>query len=74
MLKRISLLAWLGLIALGIFPGEAHAYLDPGTGSAILQALAFALLAVGGAWYGFKAKIKNVFKKIIAKQERPADE
>ena len=47
----------------GIFPSDAHAYLDPGTGSIILQAIAAGLIAVGGAWYAFKEKIRSFLGK-----------
>ncbi len=46
-------------LALSVLPGEAAAYIDPGTGSLILQGLiaAFAAAAVviRGYWYRIKA-------------------
>jgi hypothetical protein len=47
------------------------AYLDPGTGSIILQAMAGALLFIGAGWRFIKSKLiekivtplKNIFKK-----------
>ena len=53
----------------GIFPSDAHAYLDPGTGSIILQAIAAGLLAVGGAWYAFKEKIRS----FLGRNKKTAD-
>lgn len=53
----------------GILPNDAHAYLDPGTGSIILQAIAAFLVAAGGVWYAFKAKIRMYFKKSESKSE-----
>ena len=44
-------------------PADAHAYLDPGTGSILLQAIAAGLIAIGGAWYAFKEKIRSFFGK-----------
>ena len=63
MLQRIALFTALCITFFGAFPQNAHAYLDPGAASFILQGLAAALVAIGGAWYAFKAKIKNFFAK-----------
>ena len=53
------------------FSGPAHAYLDPGTGSIILQAIvgtiAGGLVLIKLYWY----RIKNLFKKQIP--EEPPD-
>jgi hypothetical protein len=53
------------------FSGPAHAYLDPGTGSIILQAIvgtiAGGLVVIKLYWY----RIKNLFKKQIP--EEPPD-
>ena len=50
-----------------MFPHQAHAYLDPGTGSLILQAIiaVFIGMAVTGRlWYRrFKAFISRLFSK-----------
>ena len=47
--------------------GTAHAYIDPGTGSIILQAvLGFIAITLTGAsfyWNKFKLFIKKIFKK-----------
>ena len=54
-----------------LFSGPAHAYLDPGTGSIILQAIvgtiAGGLVVIKLYWY----RIKNLFKKQIP--EEPPD-
>ena len=51
----------------------AHAYIDPGTGSIILQAiLGFIAVILAGAsfyWHKFKSFIKKIFKK--DKNEKP---
>jgi hypothetical protein len=58
-----------------LFPAEAHAYLDPGTGSYILQ---LALAALVGALFAvrlFWGRIKAFFKKLFSKQtEAEGDE
>lgn len=41
----------------------AHAYLDPGTGSIILQALAAGVLALGVGWRWIINFFKNLGKK-----------
>lgn len=62
---RILLLAVFG--SLFLFPGQAWAYLDPGTGSFILQmvigALLGGLVAVGLFWRRVLGWIQRVFGK-----------
>jgi len=54
----------LGIILLFlVFTGTAYAYLDPGTGSYILQVLLEFLLAIFFAVKMFFTKIKTFFKK-----------
>ena len=65
--KKFSVLYILGFI---IFPTKAFAYLDPGTGSIILQALLGAI-AAGLSYCAFYwNKVKNFFKKIFKKKEK----
>lgn len=40
---------------------DAHAYLDPGVGSVLLQALAAGLLGLGVFWRKVAALLKKVF-------------
>ena len=48
----------------------AHAYLDPGTGSIILQAI-IAVFALIGYYIGFYwKKVKNFFKKFSKKKSK----
>ena len=59
MIKSILL---LGALA-GIWPGTAHAYFDPGTGSMIVQLL---IAGVAGGWFLFRTQwdqLKNLFAK-----------
>ena len=46
---------------------NAYAYLDPGTGSMILQAIIASIAAIGAAgtfyWRKIKTQIKNIFTK-----------
>ncbi len=52
-----------------IFPQKSHAYLDPGTGSYILQLLAasiFGVLFVGKLYW---SKVKTLWKKLFLSGE-----
>ena len=50
-----------------ILTTNAHAYLDPGTGSIILQAIIGAFAAFFTSIYIFWNKVKNFYKKIFKK-------
>lgn len=58
-MKKIFSIVLLSLI----FTGNAHAYLDPGTGSILLQGLLAGLLAIGVFWRKLKDFIKERFSK-----------
>lgn len=68
---------WLGLCLVGVwllgFPAPAHAYIDPGTGSIILQSIiggiAAGALVIKLHWAKFKARILPR----TTKEERRAD-
>jgi hypothetical protein len=59
MINKLSIifLLYIGLTS------DAHAYLDPGTGSVILSAIIAGLVAIKSFWYTIIYKIKNLFKK-----------
>jgi hypothetical protein len=44
-----------------LFSNNAHAYLDPGTGSMLLQGLLAGLLLIGAFWRKIKVFIKGYF-------------
>tara|TARA_Y100000591_G_C21788761_1_gene675357 strand:- start:556 stop:762 length:207 start_codon:yes stop_codon:yes gene_type:complete len=53
-----------------VFNNNAYAYLDPGTGSIILQAILGAI-AAGFSYCAFYwNKVKNFFKKLFKKKEK----
>ena len=56
------------------FHQVVHAYIDPGTGSIVLQALigafAAALVAIGMFWKQIKAFVRNLFSR-SKKSEEP---
>ena len=54
---------YLGLIIYFMFTVNAHAYLDPGTGSIIISAIVAGLLTIKTYWRMLKEKIKVIFSK-----------
>ena len=58
-------------IYLYLFSIPAHAYVDPGTGGLIIQAIAAGLAAVGAFWTGLKFKIFGKKKDNNPNQENP---
>jgi hypothetical protein len=60
--KGLAIQAVVGaVLLLFIFAGDSHAYLDPGTGSLILQMLLAGLFAALLAVRTFRTKIKAFF-------------
>lgn len=63
-MKKIFISAFLYIV---IFPNYAYAYLDPGTGSIILQAiigfLAASVTAISIYWSKFKSLISKIFNR-----------
>jgi hypothetical protein len=57
------------IVTLFFFPVQAHAYLDPGTGSYIIQ---IALAALVGSLFAvrlFWGRIKAFFRRLFSKEE-----
>ncbi len=52
------------------FPNQAHAYIDPGTGSLILQALAAGVFTALAFWRNLREKIINIFKSKKTDEEK----
>lgn len=74
MKKCLSLVLYVLLLGLFVFPSHAHAYLDPGTGSYVIQMVAAALF--GGAFI-FKTwwkEIKHFVSGITSKKGVPTSE
>jgi hypothetical protein len=55
------------------FAGNANAYLDPGTGSILLQGLLAGLLAVGVYWRNFRDYVKGLFSKKESSETEDGD-
>tara|TARA_Y100000996_G_scaffold212483_1_gene166899 strand:- start:148 stop:366 length:219 start_codon:yes stop_codon:yes gene_type:complete len=51
----------------------AYAYLDPGTGSIILQAILFILAGIGTFFAFFKNKVKEIYNKLFKKNNNKKD-
>ena len=58
---------YLNTLSLIIYSSNAYAYLDPGTGSFILQAILGFLAAVAASFLYYWSKVKNFFLKIFKK-------
>jgi len=65
-MKKIILITFVILISNSNY---AFAYLDPGTGSIILQAIIGAIAAGLTFFTNFWLKVKNFFKKIFKKKD-----
>ncbi len=53
-----------------LFTSSASAYLDPGTGSIILQAIVGAFAAFFSTLYIFWEKVKILFRKVFKKNNK----
>ena len=56
------------IIAIFLIVSNAYAYLDPGTGSFILQAIIGFLAAVSAGFLYYWTKVKNFFLKLFKKK------
>jgi len=56
------------IIAIFLIVTNAYAYLDPGTGSFILQAIFGFLAALSAGFLYYWAKVKNFFLRIFKKK------
>ncbi len=57
------------ILSLILIFSNAYAYLDPGTGSFILQAIMGFLAAISAGFLYYWSKIKNFFLKIFKKND-----
>ena len=61
-MKKFKVLATV-MALMAIAPNAAHAYLDPGTGSMVIQIIVASLAAIGVFLKSFWAQIKAFFVK-----------
>jgi hypothetical protein len=71
MRKKGALCLMLGLCSsiFLILPSNAYAYLDPGTGSFIIQLMIAAFIGMAFSIKMFGKKIAAYFKKLVSKKE-----
>ena len=60
-------LSWCGLLLLAL-PGQAHAYIDPGTGSYFLQVLVAGILGASFAVKLFWKNLTDFFRNLGSKK------
>ena len=66
-MKKILIFLICNIIAIFLIVTNAYAYLDPGTGSFILQAIIGFLAALSAGFLYYWAKVKNFFLKLFKK-------
>ena len=67
-LQGVLVILFLFAFSYLLFPGNAYAYIDPGTGSYIIQLLLAGLLAVGFSMKIYWKKIKTYFENLFSKK------
>lgn len=67
-MKKILIFFTYNIIAIFLIVSNAYAYLDPGTGSFILQAIIGFLAAVSAGFLYYWTKVKNFFLRIFKKK------
>lgn len=65
----VGLGAWTLAVVL-LCPGVAHAYIDPGAGSAFVQSVLAVLVAAGFLAKQFAARIRDAVAKLFSRNER----
>ena len=71
-MKKLFLL-FLSSIVFILLTTKSFAYLDPGTGSIILQAILFILAGIGTFFAFFKNKVKEIYNKLFKKNNNKKD-
>jgi len=66
---RFNLFIAINIIAIFFIVGNSYAYLDPGTGSLILQAVIGFLAAVSAGVMHYWSKLKIFFLKLFKKKK-----
>ena len=67
-MKKILIFLICNIIAIFLIVTNAYAYLDPGTGSFILQAIIGFLAAISAGFLYYWTKVKNFFIKLFKKK------
>ena len=66
-MKKLLICLISNIIAIFLIVTNAYAYLDPGTGSLILQAIIGFLAALSAGFLYYWTKVKNFFLKFFKK-------
>ena len=66
-MKKTLIYLTLNIIAIFLIVTNAYAYLDPGSGSFILQAIIGFLAALSASFLYYWTKVKNFFLKLFKK-------
>jgi len=69
-MKNIFLYLFYNIIAIFLIITNAYAYLDPGTGSFILQAIIGFLAALSAGFLYYWTKVKNFFLRLFKKNKK----
>lgn len=72
--RRAGLAVLIAIALVGTAVREAHAYVDPGSGSVLLQVLIAGLLAVGFTLKTFWGNIKNRVTGIFSRSSKAPDD
>lgn len=62
------------LCIMASIPHPAHAYIDPGTGSMIVQAIIGAVVAISVSLGLFRSRVKKFFRRLIKTGAEPEKE
>ena len=66
-MKNLFIYLFCNIISIFLIVTNAYAYLDPGTGSFILQAIIGFLAALSAGFLYYWTKVKNFFLKLFKK-------
>lgn len=69
---RKTALFWVALAVLAL-PEDAHAYLDPGTGSLIIQVVIGFFLAMGMTFKIWWRRSKRIVSRVLGLNKTPTD-
>jgi hypothetical protein len=73
--KKADVMSWLALLGVivfvaAIFPTAAYAYIDPGTGSLLVQMAIASLLTVGAAIKFHSEQVRGFVKTLVRRFRR----
>lgn len=71
LLPRITIVLVVALLAVGLSPGAALAYIDPGTGSFVIQGI---IAAVVGAGFAIKIFWRRIVSTLTGKAPAEDDD